>query len=317
MVFKKIVMLGFSEALLDSEHWKRLGSLGENIVKLGKDSKNIAEELRDVDCILANIFAVPITKEFIDAAPNLRYIGVYSTAYGKAEPEYAKTKNIPVCNIPGFSTEAVAEFAIGAILEYIRDLEHSKQLARAGDFSEVPKSPLYEIMGKNFGVIGLGRIGNRIAEMALAFGANVCYWSRNRKAQAESNGIKYKEIDKLLAESDFLSINLAWNKDTNLFMNDDRIRKIKPGTIFLNLSPNELIDFPSLESRLAINDMVYIADHTDEMSPDLIKTLSNHKNCILYPPLTFATNEAKLNKQEIFINNIESFLRGKPINVVN
>ncbi|MBI4015960.1 MAG: hypothetical protein HY362_04550 [Candidatus Aenigmarchaeota archaeon] len=317
MTFKKIVMLGFSDALLDSEHWQRLDSLGNNIVKLGKDSQNIVEELRGADCLLSNIFAVPITREFIDAAPNLRYIGVYSTAYGKAEPEYAKTKNIPICNIPGFSTEAVAEFAIGAILEYIRDLERSKQLAREGDFSEVPKFPIYEIMRKNFGVIGLGRIGYRIAELALAFGANVYYWSRNRKPEAEQKGIKYKDIDRLLAESDFLSINLPWNKDTNLFMNEVKIRKIKPGAIFVNLSPNELIDFSALESRLAKNDMVYIADHTDEMLPDLIKTLSNYKNCVLYPPLAFATKEARLNKQETFISNIESFLRDVPTNVVN
>ena len=125
------------------------------------------------------------------------------------------------------------------------------------------------------------------------------------------------DIDKLILESDFLSINLSLNKDTESFMNADRIAKIKPGTVFLNPSPNELIDFDALQKRLANGDIVYIADHTDEMSPELVKSLQTYKNCILYPPLAFATKEARMLKQEIFVGNIENFLKGKQINKIN
>ena len=317
--FKKLVLLGIGEQLLASEYWKQLGALTEKIVHISKDDKREfrERELADADGLLVNQFVIPAPKDIIASAPNLKYIGVFSTAYGKVDFEYANKKGVVVCNIPGFSTEAVSEFAFGVILEYIRDIERCKQLAREGDFSGVPKFPLYEIKGKTFGVIGLGRIGMRIAELAQAFGADVCYWSRHRRKDAEARGIKYSDVDKLISECNFLSTNLALTKDTENFMNAARIAKIKSGSVFINLSANELIDFDALKKRLAKNDMVYIADHSDEMSPELVKSLQAFKNCILYPPLAFATNEARVLKQEMLISNAENFLKGKPTNIVN
>ena len=162
----------------------------------------------------------------------------------------------------------------------------------------------------------MGRIGGRIAELALAFGAKVSYWSKNRKRDAEAKGIQYQEIETLLSESDFISINLALNKETEGLMNATRLNKIKHGAILINLAPNELIDFIALEKKLAQSDITYIADHTDEMSGELLKTLSKYKNCILYPPIGYQTKEATMLKQEIFVGNIEKFLKGNPVNKV-
>jgi phosphoglycerate dehydrogenase-like enzyme len=100
-------------------------------------------------------------------------------------------------------------------------------------------------------------------------------------------------------------------------MNDTRIKRIKSGALLLNLAPNELVDFVALEKRLAKGDIVYIADHSDEMTPEQIKLLSKHKNCILYPPIGYTTKEATMGKQEIFVKNIENFLKGSPTNKVN
>ena len=125
------------------------------------------------------------------------------------------------------------------------------------------------------------------------------------------------DVESLLSECDFISINLAFNKETGGFMDSDRISTIKPGALFINLSPNELIDLDALEKRLRKGDIVYIFDHTDELSPDIITRLKNYKNCILYPPLAFATKEAKVVKQQIFLSNIENFLNGSPKNRVN
>jgi lactate dehydrogenase-like 2-hydroxyacid dehydrogenase len=317
MKFRKILTIGVVEGTVDEEHWKKIDTLAEERVSLSKGSPDVMKHLRTTDCLLVNPFQMPIEKKHIDAAPSLKYIGAFSTAYGKIDYAYAETKGITVCNIPGFSTEAVAEFAFALILEHIRDIEHSKQLARQGDFSEVAKIPVYEIKGKSFGVIGLGRIGSRIAELAMAFGANVYYWSRTRKPDMENKGIKYQEISSLLSSCDFISINLALSKDTEVFMNGARINKIKHGAVFINLAPNELVDFDVLERRLVNNDIVYIADHTDEMNPEIVKRLSKYKGCILYPPLGFATKEAHVLKQDVFVGNVENFLKGKPTNKVN
>ncbi|MBU4142346.1 hypothetical protein KKE99_05765 [Patescibacteria group bacterium] len=136
MKFKKILTIGINETSLNANYWKRLDSLAGKRILLAKDSLEIKMQLKDTDCLLVNPFAFKVDKEIIDAAPKLKYIGVLATAYGKADCEYAATKKIAVCNIPGYSTEAVAEFAFGAILEHLRDLERAKTQARGGDYSE-------------------------------------------------------------------------------------------------------------------------------------------------------------------------------------
>ena len=317
MQFQKILTIGINESALDPEYWKKIESLAVKKISLSVDSSEIKQQVVDADCLLVNPFVYKVEKDLLDAAPRLKYIGAISTAFGKVDVDYATKKGIIVCNIPGYSTEAVSEFAFGVILGYIRDLENERQMAKESNFSATPPIPISEIKGKKFGVIGLGRIGSRIAELALAFGASVVYWSRNRKKEFEEKGIKYEELDKLLSECDFISLHLAFNSDTENFMNKSRIDKIKSGTILINLAPNELVDFSALERRLAKNDLVYIADHTDEMTSEQVKLISKHKNCILYPPLAYATKEARMLKQKIFVENIENFLKGKPSNKVN
>lgn len=317
MNFKKILTIGISESSLNADYWKKLDSLADERISLVKDSQEIKTQLKDTDCLLVNPFAFKVEKEYIDSAPNLKYIGVLSTAYGKVDYEYAATKKIAVCNIPGYSTEAVAEFAFGVILQYIRNLERAKAQAKKGNYSEATFFNTSEIKNKKFGVIGLGRIGRRVAELALAFGADVFYWSRKRNKEFKNKGIKYQDIDKLLAECDFISLHLALNKETELFLNKKRIAKIKTGSLLLNLAPNELIDYNALEKRLAVGDIVYIMDHTDVLDAEQAKRLLQYKNCILYPPIGYTTKEATIEKQNIFIENIKSFLKDLPVNKVN
>lgn len=317
MNFKKILTIGISESSLNADYWKKLDSLADKRISLAKDSPEIKTQLKNTDCLLVNPFAFKVEKEHIDSAPNLRYIGVLSTAYGKVDYDYAATKKIAVCNIPGYSTEAVAEFAFGVILQYIRNLERAKAQAKKGDYSEITFFSTSEIKNKKFGVIGLGRIGSRVAELALAFGADVFYWSRNRNKEFEAKGIKYQDIETILSRSDFISLHLAFNKETELFLNEKRIAKIKSGSLLLNLAPNELIDHNALEKRLAAGDIVYIMDHTDILDPEQAKLLAQYKNCIMYPPIGYTTKEATIEKQNIFIENIESFLKNLPVNKVN
>jgi glycerate dehydrogenase len=315
--FHKIVLVGISKLGLDAGYWQKINLLAEKTINLDKDSLEIVKQLEDADCMLVDPFLYKVNKGILDLAPRLKYIGVISTAFGKVDADYAAKKGIVVCNIPGYSTESVSEFALGVILSHIRDLENERQMARKGNFSATPSTPISEIKGKKFGVVGLGKIGGRVAELALAFGASVVYWSRNRKRNFEEKGINYEDLDKLLSECDFISLHLASNNDTENFMNKSRIDKIKPGAVLVNLAPNELVDFGALGARLSKSDLVYIADHTDEMSPEQIELISKYKNCILYPPLAYATNEARLLKQRIFIENIENFLKGSPTNMVN
>ena len=113
MKFKKILTIGIKDSILDKEYWKMIDELSEKRVSLSADSNEINDQLKDTDCLLINPFVFEVKKELIDLAPELKYISVLATAYGKVDYEYATTKNIAVTNIPDYSTEAVAEFIYG------------------------------------------------------------------------------------------------------------------------------------------------------------------------------------------------------------
>jgi len=317
MKFQKILMLGYADGDLREEHWKRIDKLCAEKVMLPKDSPEIAKHLSTCDCLLLKL-GMRADRDTIDHAPNLKYIGMFGTGVGNIDIKYAAKKGITVCNLY-YATEAVAELAFGVLIEHLRDLERAKAQARTGDYSESTYFDTSEIRGKAFGVIGLGRIGGRVAEIAkYGFDADVRYWSKNRKKKYEAKGIRYQQVDTLLKECDFLSLNLSHVQgETTDFLNAERIARIKPGAIVVNLSPNELVNMDALENRLSKNDIMYILDHSDELTKDDASRLAKYKNCIMYPPIGYTTREASSVKKTIFVENLENFLKGKPTNKVN
>ena len=164
-----------------------------------------------------------------------------------------------------------------------------------------------------FGVLGLGSIGNRVAELAYGFGADVRYWSRHKK----NVQFKYQDADLLIRESDFLSLNLAQTPETENFLNSNRIQSIKRGAVVINTVPMELVNVDALARRLAARDITFILDHADETPTETLNKISQFNNCIIYPPMAITTVEAQLAKKETFVNNIKAFLTGSPANVVN
>ncbi len=295
--FKKILVTGFDKSNLDENVWARIRKLTNSVV---------FNPAKDVDCLFSRFNKVD--KEVIDSFPNLKYIGLLATGTGTIDLSYAKRKKIVVCNIPGYATESVAEWVFALILEHLRDLERAKQIARKEEFSGNGFSAT-EILGKKFGIVGLGRIGRRVAQIAQAFGANVVYWSRTKK-----DGFKYEKLDDLVKTSDFISLHALTTKDTEGILD---VSKVKPGAIVVNVSGMEQVNIPALEKRLAKGDITFILDHPDEMKPQDVKKLAKFPKCIIYPPIGYVSKEGRILKQEIFVANIENFLKGKPTNKVN
>lgn len=315
MKFKKLVFIGIDKSALEDSYWKKIDRLTEKKILVGKDKPEAKNELGEADGVLVN-FGIPFTKEDINMTPNLKYIGTLSTAFGKVDVNYAQKKGIPVCNLAGYSTESVAEFTIAAVLETIRGLETGKQRGRKLNVDE-SGIKAWEIKGKVFGVLGLGSIGSRVAEIAQGFGADVRYWSKHRKANFEKKGIKYQSADALIPQCDFVSINFAQTKDTEKFLNEKRINNLKKNAVIINTAPMELVDMDALLKRLSSKDITFIFDHSDETDPVYLDKLSKQPNCIIYPPMAYITGEAKVIKQEMFVSNIENFLKGTPTNLVN
>ena len=312
-MFKKMILLNFEEANLRPELWNRIDHISKHRLLLPEAELSLKKNL-DADCLLLKL-GMSANKELIKCMPNLKYIGMYGTGFGRIDTRFASEAGITVCNIADYATEGVAEFVIACILENLRDLTHARLQAHYGNYSESTYTGS-EIKGKKFGVVGLGHIGLRVAEIAAnVFNAEVSYYDRIKKETTDN--IVYSELKALLKDSDIISLHLALNEGTNQIMSEELINKIKSNAIVINTSPMELFDIPALEKRLKRGDITFILDHSDELSAENAKLLSNYSNCIMYPPIGYTTRESTEAKKEIFVSNLENFLKGEPTNKVN
>lgn len=312
---KKAVFIDYKKEDIPAKYLDRVTRLFDESVFITRDDKKLPVELKGTDVIFAKIFT-KIDKEVINASPNLKYIGVLSAAFDAVDAKFAGKKGVAVCNLGGYSTEAVAEFAIALMLENIRTLEVAKKQARKADFSLTSFMGV-ELKGKTLGVIGAGKIGSRIAEIGLGFGMNVLYFSRKSKAALEKKGARKATLDKVLSKSDLVALALSLSKETEGIISKQKLAKLKKGSIFVNIAPPPLVDNEAVLNKAANGEFTYIFDHSDDITETLAKKFLANKNCVVYPPIAFRTKEANITRYETFAANIEQFVKGKPQNVVN
>jgi glycerate dehydrogenase len=278
--------------------------------------RDFQEKLKDADAILCMI-TTPITKEVIDAAPKLRYIGVRSTSFAAIDTTYARAKGITVCNLGSYSTNAVAEFTIAALWEAARNLETSKQRARSGEITLGVSTDGIELRGKTLGVIGAGNIGSRVAEIGLGIGMKVLYSSRHDKPELNKKGARRAELDEILKTSDCISLNLLSSPETKGMISKEKISLLKKGCIFVSPSPHDLIDSETMRQKAQSGDIKFVFDHAYEIPKEEQQKFVNTPNCYVYAPIAIDTPETMITLRETFAANVEKFLEGKPQNVVN
>jgi lactate dehydrogenase-like 2-hydroxyacid dehydrogenase len=311
-MFKKVVHVNINESAMDQKYWDSLDQLSETKVLMRRDDPNLLLELADCDCLLLG-YQVDVQKDIIDAAPGLKYIGVLATAYGTIDIEYAASKDIAVSNLAGYSNESVAEFTIAILLWQMRSIQQGIELAARGTFDESGVKAR-ELRGSQFGVIGMGSIGTRVAELASGFDANVSYWSRRQK----ESPFTYKDLDELLRTSDYISINIAEAPETIELLNASNIPLIKAGAVIVSTVPLSVIDSTALKARLAVGDITFISDHGEELSHDEHDEFKKYGEHVTFlPAIAYITDEARQAKQQIFITNIKAMLSGTPANKVN
>lgn len=314
-MLNKALFLDLKEGDIEQKYLDRITKLFNTCEFLPKDDPKLFDILKDVDVLLAQA-GTPIGREIIDASPNLKYIGMPATGYSSVDVAYAREKGISVCNLGGYSTEAVSEFCIAVLFEQARELERAKQQARNEDYS-FDKFMGAELLGKTLGVVGAGKIGSRIAEIGLGIGMKVIYSSRSNKAELDSKGAVKKEIDEVLSQSDFVTLGLALNSETEGIISKEKIALLKKNCIFISLVPPQLVDQEAIMEKAKNGDITFIFDHSDDLDSSLAKRFLDTPNCIVYPPTAFRTAEATVARWEIFTSNVEKFSQGEPQNVVN
>ncbi|MBR0096072.1 MAG: D-2-hydroxyacid dehydrogenase [Synergistaceae bacterium] len=319
----KIVILdGYTENPGDLS-WKGIEAFGELKVydrtPLDDDAE-IINRIGDADIAITN--KTPINKKIIDACKNLKFISVLATGYNIVDVEYAKSKNIPVSNIPTYGTDAVGQFAIALLLEICHHVGHHDKAVKAGKWESCPDFcfwdyPLIELAGKTMGIIGFGRIGQKTGKIAKAIGMKVIavdeYPNDFGKEIAD-----YVTLDDLLAKSDVIALHCPLFESTKGIINKNSIAKMKDGVIILNNSRGPLIVEQDLAD--ALNSGKVYAAGLDVVSTEPINgdnQLLKAKNCFITPHISWAPKESRQRIMDMTVDNIKAFIDGSPVNVVN
>ena len=311
----KIVVLDGYAANPGDLSWAPLEALGELTVYDRTPADQIAARIADAELVLTN--KAVLSRELIAGAKKLKYIGVLATGYNVVDVAAAKELGVVVTNIPAYSTDSVAQLVFALLLEICHNVGHHSQAVHAGRWSANADfcfwdTPLIELAGKTMGIVGYGRIGHKVAEIARCFGMNVIAWTRTpRDPECVS-------LDELLARSDVISLHCPLFPETKNLINRDTIAKMKDGVILINTSRGPVVNDADLRAALE-SGKVYAAG-ADVSTVDPIPAdspLLGAKNMFLTPHIAWATFEARERLMDIAVKNVEAFLAGTPVNTVN
>ncbi|MCV9385382.1 D-2-hydroxyacid dehydrogenase [Reichenbachiella ulvae] len=319
----KIVILDAYTSNPGDLSWDGLKELGtlKILDRVKHNPEVISEAIGDAEAILTN--KTPISEAVLKQASKLKYIGVLATGYNVVDIKCAQKLGITVTNIPSYSTQSVAQFTMGLLLEMCHHIgDHSNSVhqgdwERSLDFSYW-NSPLIELAGKKFGIIGMGAIGQATAQLALAFGMEVIFHNRSNKPEAEKENCRQVPLDQLLAESDFISLHSPLTPETEHLINQDSISKMKDGVKLINTSRGPLIHEQDLYEALESGKISGAA--VDVVSVEPIKgdnPLLKAKNCIITPHIAWAPWEGRKRLIQIATDNLKAFQEGKAVNVVS
>ena len=314
MKFKKMVVYDLKDSDFLSS---KLKELCEELVVI-KTDKNFSGDIKPVNLQGADAFVAKLVekydKDFFSKASTLKYFGFASTGYDAVDVGFLKSNGVTFTNVPYYATEAVAELTIFALLNIARKACEAISDIKHGEY--FPMRYLgWELKGKTIGIIGLGNIGTRTAEIAKSFGMNVQYYSKIKKPEIESKlGIKYLELDELLKNSDIVSLHCSLNEETKGILNRERFMLLREGTIVLNSVRAELCDLDTVRELADSGKLFFWFDSLD--TKEQRKKLVELKNVIITPHIGWMTKDALRRLDLAAIENVKNFLEGKPTNVV-
>ena len=311
---KIVVLDGYTENPGDLS-WEGLEKLGVLTVYDLTAPDQTLSRIGDAEIVYTN--KTVLSRETIEKAQNLKFIGVLATGFNVVDIAAAKERSIPVCNIPTYGTTAVAQFVFALLLEICLHVGHHNGEVQKGRWTQSIHFcfwdyPLMELAGKTMGIIGFGRIGRATADIAKAFGMNVLAFDAYYK------GPETVPMDVLLKNSDVISLHCPLTDETRNMINQFTIAQMKDGVILINTSRGPLINEADLREAL-LSKKVYAAG-VDVVSAEPIQKnnpLLGLDNCIITPHIAWAPKESRQRLMDVAVDNLRAFLSGTPQNVVN
>ncbi|MDO8565249.1 MAG: NAD(P)-dependent oxidoreductase [bacterium] len=316
----KIVVL--NECFLNEDHMKRLKSLGEVIVFDNTTTEEQAiKRLKEVDVAIWDGFICPPTAKVLETADKLKLLVLPHTGYFMVDLETANKKDIKVANAPGFSKQAVAELVIGLMFAVNRKIPLMDRDMRENPFESDPGNVEhqnrywgFDIKGKTMGIIGLGRIGSKVAELALGLGMSVIANNRSPKTM---DGVEMVSKEEVLKRSDVVSINVTSGADTKNLISQKELDLMKPTAILINVDQGPMVDTEALYN--ALKDKKIGGAGLDQVA-GLTKDhpILKLDNLVFTGHAGSSTNESfRVNLPELVVSAVEGFIAGSPKNIVN
>lgn len=302
--------------------WEGIKKLGDFTQYDRTAPEQIIERAKGANALIIN--KTILTREILEKLkPELEYIGLQSTGYNVVDCDAAKELGITVCNIPSYSTNAVAQLVFAFILQITNKINLHSQAVFNGEWCSCPdfcfwKAPLSELAGKTIGIIGFGAIGQKVAKIAEAFDMNVLAYSPRPKDKGELKTVKFVSLDELLSNSDIVTCHCPLTPQTEGLINEDTISKMKNNVIFINTSRGPVVDETALAAALN-NDKIQAAG-LDVLSVEPAKEdnpLLKAKNCFITPHIAWAAKETRARLLSILEDNLKAYINGHPQNVVN
>lgn len=313
----KIVFLDAFTANPGDVSFDAIHQFGELITYPRTIPEKLSSVAHDADIIITNKFR--IDEAALNQMPQLRYVVVAATGYNNIDIDAVKRRQIPVSNVRGYGTESVVQHVFALILSIFNKAEYydaqvkTGRWARTDDFCFYDQ-PIFELAGKTMGIMGYGTIGQRVGQVAAAFGMKVIANSRTPK---QVQGVQFVDIETLFAQSDILSLHCPMTTETTGIINKDNIKKMKNSAVLINTGRGGLINeadlFYALDHGLLLGAGL---DVLISEPPSLHHLLVNHPRCIITPHIAWASQPARIQLVAGIADNIKNFLDGSPINLI-
>jgi glycerate dehydrogenase len=298
--------------------WDPIESLGNCKIYERTPFGDILPRAGGAEIILTN--KVELTRPDIEALSRLKYIGVTATGTNIVDLNAARDRKIIVTNVPAYGTRSVAQATIALLLELTHHVGEHSQSVRESNWVRSPdwcywNSPLIELDGLTIGIIGFGRIGRAVANLAIAFGMNVL--AHTRSSAANSSNISFVDLETLFRQSDVVTLHCPLTSQNSGLVNQEKLSWMKPTAFLLNTSRGPLVDESALAHALNTSQIAGAGlDVLSREPPSPDNPLLRAKNCIITPHFAWATRSARSRLMKIAVENVRAFIAGSPTNIV-
>jgi len=300
--------------------WAELEKFGEIKIYDRTEAALTVERSIDADILVVNKHL--IDEHILQKLPKLKCICVSATGFNNVDIKSASKRNIPVCNVSGYGSSSVAQQVFALILELLNHVGKYNESVKKGEWSNAQDftyylSPIIGLEGKTLGIYGFGKIGQKVANIALSFDMKVIATHKHPERDAKP-GVQFVSLENLFSESDIVTLHTPLNPDNEHFVNENLLRKMKPTAFLINTGRGRLINETDLKMALENKWLAGAGlDVLQNEPPPLNHPLFGVDNCIITPHLAWANIDARSRLLQLTAKNVEAFLQGNPINVVN